>query len=400
MSEYEADRCAKQLAGAKNTADALINIAVKSCFLENSFWIDIQKQIVHQAEPPENIYVSMLTSLQSPISEENSQQWLEQALMEKTQNTDTHPCLTERLEALGYSDSIDRILKLFYIKAIQTPAAEQLLGTSLKKFTIEFSRDWKAEASTSWRQHYAYLQETKCKLEALEQKTQTQTLNEQQAWDRAYYTLELQGEEAAVPCLKIALEQYPDCVEANYTLGRILLKQSDEAGIELVEKAIAQKRDWVIPGCELIYNFLDKTGRTEEANNYQKQAEQHYQILLESKQERSIITKHDRFKPHSLEALEIARIKQKIVSISQIKEVYLVEKVLAHFPEDRCLILGIIRKQKFIESEDVNQKLLDRLIEQLKFLEIDYILVILNDRRFSNLKKKIRQIDRSVLLRH
>ena len=44
----------------------------------------------------------MLTVLHSPIAEEETKQWLEQALAQKTSYADTHPCLADRLKSLGY----------------------------------------------------------------------------------------------------------------------------------------------------------------------------------------------------------------------------------------------------------------------------------------------------------
>ncbi|MBE9042426.1 M48 family metalloprotease, partial [Oscillatoriales cyanobacterium LEGE 11467] len=102
MNEYEADRCAAQLAGARNTAEALMNVEIKARFLESSFWSDIHKQIEHQADPPEDVYSSMLGVLHRPVAEDKSDRWLKEALGEKTNNEDTHPCLSDRLKSLGY----------------------------------------------------------------------------------------------------------------------------------------------------------------------------------------------------------------------------------------------------------------------------------------------------------
>lgn len=103
MNEYEADRCAAQLAGARSAAEALVNVDLKSRFLANSFWRDINGQASHLPDPPGNTYSLMLAALHSPIPEEQGSQWLEQGLAEKTSNQDTHPCLSDRLAALGYA---------------------------------------------------------------------------------------------------------------------------------------------------------------------------------------------------------------------------------------------------------------------------------------------------------
>jgi len=392
MDEYEADRCAAQLAGTYNAAEALINVEIKARFLESSFWSDIQNQVEHQADPPDNAYSSMLTVLHRPISEEQGNQWLEQSLAQKTNNADTHPCLTDRLKSLGY------LTKPSQPATIQTSAAEHLLGNTLQKFATQFDRDWKEEASTPWRQRYAYIRDIQSKLQVLEKKAQVQTLAEQDAFERACYTLELQGGEAALPLLQDVLKIQPDHAEANYTIGQVLLQKADAAGIACVEKAIAQRIDWVVEGCESIYSFLWQHGRTEEAQNYRKRAEQHYQLLLKAQQERAGVTDHDKFKPHTLEASEVSELKQQVTAYPQIKEAYLVEKVVTYFPKERFCILGIVRKRGWIESEDAVQKLLDLLGTDLQFPVQAYI-VILNHSSSGKLRKKICQIDRSLIFR-
>lgn len=396
MNEYEADRCAAQLAGAKTAAEALINVEVKARFLESSFWTDIHKQVEHQVEPPDNVYSSMLTVLHSPIAEEKNKQWLEQALAQKTNNADTHPCLTDRLKSLGYSTA--KAQKLGKPATIEISAAEHLLGTALQQFATQFNGEWKEAVSTPWRQRYAYIKETQDELEALEQKSQIQTLSEQEVWARACYTLELRGDEAALPLLQDLLKNYPDHAQANYTLGQILLQKAEKAGIAYIEKAIVKRMDWVIDGCDLVYSFLRQQGQTEEAERYRERADQHYQLLLKGQQERSRVLDSDTFKPHTLEGSEVKELKQQLADYPQVKEAYLVEKVVTYFPEKRFIVLGIVRKRGWTESKDADQKLIDLLATNVQFPTQAYIISF-NASGTGKLKKKICQIDRSLLFR-
>jgi Zn-dependent protease with chaperone function len=396
MNEYEADLCAAQLAGSRNAAEALINVEIKARFLESSFWLDIQKQVEHLPNPPDNAYSSMLTVLHNPIAQEQSNQWLEQALAQKTNNTDTHPCLAERLKSLGYPTATSQVFP--QPETIQTSAAEHLLGSSIHQFVTHFDRDWQEAASTPWRQRYAYLQETKGRLQALEEKAQIQTLSEREAWEQVYYTWELQGNETGFPLLQSLLEKQPDHAEANYVLGQILLSKADATGISYIEKAMAKKMDLILDGCKLIYSFFWQQGQTGEAQKYRERAEQHYQLLLKAQQERDNVSDVDRFKPHTLEASDVSKLKQQVATYSQVQEAYLVEKVVNYFPEQRFCVLGIVRKRGLIESEDAVQKLIDLLAANLQFPTQAYI-IILNHRSSGKLKGQIDRVERSLLFR-
>jgi hypothetical protein len=156
--------------------------------------------------------------------------------------------------------------------------------------------------------------------------------------------------------------------------------------------------DWVIDGCDLVYSFLRQQGQTEEAERYRDRADQHYQLLLKAQQERARVFDGDTFKPHTLEGSEVNELKQQLADYPQVKEAYLVEKVVTYFSEKRFIVLGIVRKRGGIESKDADQKLIDLLATNLQFRTQAYIISF-SGSGTGKLKKKICQIDRSLLFR-
>jgi Zn-dependent protease with chaperone function len=158
MNEYEADRCAKEIAGAHNIAEALIHVEIKSKFLEGYFWPVVLKQVNHQVEPPAASFTNMSGALAAVFSNEKAVKWLEQALAQKTSNEDTHPCLADRLSALGYLAAGRKKLPL--PAPVEVSAAQEYLGNDLTKLTAYFDRTWKERNETPWRQKYASVQES------------------------------------------------------------------------------------------------------------------------------------------------------------------------------------------------------------------------------------------------
>lgn len=396
LNEYEADHCSAQLVGAHNTAEALISIEVKARFLESVFWTGIQKQVEYQADPPGNTYSSMLSALYSSMAEEQSYQWLQQALLETTNNADTHPCLVDRLKSLGYSTPSSQ--NLLQSITVQASAAEQLLGDTLRQLAKQFDRDWQEATSTSWRQRYAYLQDAKGQLQALEQKAQKQPLIEKELWEQAYYTLELQGGQAALSLLQDLLTKYPNHAEANYALGQALLSKADATGIQYIEKAIAQRTGWVIEGCDLIYRFFWQQGQTETAQHYRERADHHYQLLRKARAERASVSDRDQLKSHTLTASEVNELKEQVAAYPKIKEAYLVEKIVTCFPEDRLCLLGVSCQWGFFEGQNAAPKMTDLLATSLKFPVPTYV-IILDTGSAAKFKKKICKIDQSLIFR-
>lgn len=154
----------------------------------------------------------------------------------------------------------------------------------------------------------------------------------------------------------------------------------------------------MIDGCELLYNFHLKQEQAEQAQKYLERAEQHQLCLQKAQTERATVSEHHQFKPHTLDQSEIDSLIQQVQTYPQVKEAYLVEKVVEMFPEERFCIMGVVRKRELFESETAANKLIEQLINNLQFTTEAYI-IILNHPQSGKLGKKIRQIEQSLLFR-
>ncbi|MEH1838791.1 MAG: M48 family metalloprotease [Nostoc sp.] len=235
MDEYEADRCAVELTGEQNAAEALINVEVKARFIERYFWSSIYKQVETEIEPPKMTYMAMQQALSQRLHQEITSSYLMEALTKKTNNADTHPCLTDRLKALGYIFNPQQELAIF--APIEISAAQNLLENRLEKFIAHFSQTWREEIATPWRQKYANFQQSIATLKDLNQKAKTQQLTLDEATKRAFLTFEFDGEEVVIPLLQEIIHRDAHHASANYLLGQILLNKQDTTGIEYIERA-------------------------------------------------------------------------------------------------------------------------------------------------------------------
>ncbi|WP_375494953.1 M48 family metallopeptidase, partial [uncultured Nostoc sp.] len=298
MNEYEADRCAVDLTGEENTAKALINTKVKARFLERYFWSSIYKQVKTEIEPPKMIYMDMRQALSQRLNQEVTSVYLIEILTEKTNNTDTHPCLTDRLKALGYIPDVQQEAAIFSV--IEISASQEFLGDKLEKLIEYFSQDWREKIATSWRQEYAGFQKNMAKLKDLNDKSQKQQLTQEEAIKQALLTLEFEDEDSVIPLLKEIIHRDAYLASANYLLGKILLKKQDATGIKYIERAIEQDSTIVIGGCQMICYFLKNQGKNNEAKSYQERADNHSKLMLKAQQERSNLKIDDKFNLHNI----------------------------------------------------------------------------------------------------
>lgn len=340
MNEYEADRCAAELTTPQNAAETLIAVSVRAKFFQESYWNSLYKQADREVTPPNSAFTDLPMAFQKASAEGDQQTWLDQALRQQTSNDDTHPCLRDRLAALGFSDP----KRLAIPQMVKQSAAEQLFDRQLEQFTSQFDRNWQTQVETPWRQRYAYVQEKRQQLQALTDKAKTTPLTEEEAWHQAYWTLECDGETFALPLFQQILATQPDHVGANFNVGQILLSKDDEAGIDYLERAMRQRATVTGSACELIYYFLKRQGRLKAAQQYLDRFERHAVDMAHAQAERSTVNVNDQYRSHDLPAAVVESLLQQLQQVPALKEVYLVQKVVTYFPEEPFYVLGVVPK--------------------------------------------------------
>lgn len=415
--EYVADRCSAELAGAQNAAEPLIHVQIKGKFLESSFWPGVLKQADQQAEPPAAVFGPMSHALRSGLPAGEAARWLDQALTEKTDVDDTHPSLTDRLSALGYlpvagggrhPSLSDRLLALGYRPAparaddrteqptdlpppVGETAARHFLADAAESVTARLEREWREHVAPGWRQRYEYARQAQQGLHELEAKARSGTLTEEEAFNRARWTAEFRGNEAAVPLFQEFLDSHPDHAPAHFALGQILLKQNETAGITHIERAMEADLEAVLPGCQVVYAYLNQQGRAEEAERYRKRAEQHYELLVRAQQERATVSAGDRFEPHPLSAEAVEELRRQLSRYPQVGAALLVRKAVSCFPEKPLYVLGIVPHRPWYKphSETSDHQLAQRLAAELQAPGQTRIIVF--NRHTAGLKKLLRK---------
>ncbi|MFB2935419.1 M48 family metalloprotease [Aerosakkonemataceae cyanobacterium BLCC-F154] len=388
-NEYEADRYAAELAGSHNAAQALINIEIKEHYLQEYFWRNFYKQALEQSETPNNTMTKMLQQLAKPIPESDAKLWLDWGLTEKTNHEDTHPCLRDRLTAFGY---LPVGYDLPLPPPIQRTAAEYFFGDSLPEFAQRLDIKWQEENTNFWQLIYQQYQRRFQKFQSFKAKAKTHLLTVESTWKYAQLTSEFQGAKAAIPLYQEVLSQQPQHVAANFNLGQILLKEQDFRGIEYLETAMQKDPELVVAGCKLIYAFFQRQGNYTKAKIYQERIEANFYLVEQAIKERREISDRTRFFPHDLPEEEIKQIVEQLSTYPQIKEAYLAQKTVTHFPEKPIYVLAIIRR--FLGSDpnkyQTDAEFIDLLLDDLNFSgEVLGIAINQHNNRLRDIFRKI-----------
>ncbi|HEY0073420.1 MAG TPA: M48 family metalloprotease [Abditibacteriaceae bacterium] len=344
--EYVADGCAVEIAGSRASADALLRTTITGTYLQEKFWPSVLKQADVQAVPP-----APFINLKSALKEYEiapAQRWINRALNEKTGETDTHPSLTDRLNAIKETPRLP--------PELARTAGEEYLGTALDEITQTMNSLWSQSVGPAWQERHKEQQEARAKLRDLtEKEARDEELSEAEQLQMALWREEFEGEEAALQSLEQFVVRFPNNVAGNFSLGRLLLEKEDEneakRGISLLEKAMELDAEATLPACQLIYTYLCDHNQGDEAERYLQKAVVRGELEYEAAVEREGLSPTDTFLPHEVSPEKLSALQAALAEHPRIKEVYLTRKQLSH-EGPPLYVLGILFEFKMLQIED------------------------------------------------
>ncbi|MGP1382114.1 MAG: M48 family metalloprotease [Thainema sp.] len=385
--EYEADRYAAKLAGAKNLASALVNLQIKGGHVFSNFWDDLAKQADSQVDPPQP-YTSLPDFMQRDLNQFEAQSWLKQALDVDTTTDDTHPCLRERLQALGCPP--DQAMD--WLRSSKASAAIQYLGNALPYIVGHFDQTWQQSIAARWKARYTEQQQLRHQMETLEQRTLNGPLSTNNAWQLAALTAEFKTPQEAIPYLKQVLKDAPNHTGANQLAGEILLEQGNKVGIRYLEKAMMYDLDIFATGAAQIHAFIQTKAGEEAAARYMEKAQKQYELVKQARHERSYVRSSDSFVQAKITPEQLSELQDHLSQYSAIQAAYLAQKVVQHFPDQPFYVLAFQTKQFTIDDSDAekDRKLIQQVAEDISMPGETYMLLLTEER--SALKRKLQQL--------
>lgn len=315
--EYQADRMAAALVGAKPAAEALLRITVLDEWLERNFWPRLSRLIADRAEPPAQLYrqlAEQLTQMPPPAPAQTAR-----VLARSDDPDDTHPGIASRLAALGQSpDQLD-------LSAPAKSAAEIWLGEALPMLSDRLSHDWQQVSSAGWAEQH---QEFQAQAEQLRKLEAQPDWSPAERADLLRLRLQLNPEADVEAACRAGLIELPNDAWLHFRLGQHLLEHDRGEGVEHLHTAMAQDPDCAPHALELLYQFHRQHGHDaalDEVHALMQEKQARFNARL---QQRTHLHRHDHIRPHQLPEETLQSLRHELEASGWVRRAWLVEKVL------------------------------------------------------------------------
>jgi Zn-dependent protease with chaperone function len=363
-NEYEADAVAARIAGASSVASGLIRLRVHSLYLGNKFWPAIWRLANTEDAPPARLFERLVQGFRDGGEPGETAKWVEEAFRSATTNADTHPCLSDRLRAIGQlPPGVERGEFPAPPAPPETTAARALLGDALGTIRADVERIWRANAETVWRGRRAKASALQSRLEGIEQVFTDTPPDADALWDKAWVILQLEGGKSAEPLLRQVIALRPAHGPANYYLGAHLLQQGDVAGVACLESVIDGAEELLPKVCELLATHYRRVGQPDKIRALSARLDQHDKELALSRTERSAVNASDSFVSHGLAEAELEALRGVLATEPELWTADLARKELRYFKKQRLFVLLVRPRPRWhrLPSQERQRELIARL---------------------------------------
>jgi len=262
QQEYEADRTAHRLVGARPAAQGLQAIEVQARYLQDEFWPAVWRRAATSPSPrAERPYRVLRDALPASLVHARAPVWLADALKRLSDVDDTHPSLRDRLDFAEVKPGLPT--------AAEPSAAQDLLGDALKDWIRRLDERWREEVARLWSERHRYANGQRHLIDELTKEGGTGPIDEDDHLLWAGAARVLDGDAAAEAVLRRLVEQRPGSLAGRYELGMLLIddadaRRSEEGAALLRAVAEAGNNPWSFSAAACREAWLERHERFDE----------------------------------------------------------------------------------------------------------------------------------------
>jgi len=334
QDEYEADRISAKILGSEVAGASLTETHLKGDWLDTEFWPHHWQSALSQPQS-QGPFKAMLLQLAQPLSDLYAKQALKKTLRQISNGDDTHPVLRDRLEALNAP---------LTLPSWSARQAITMLGAKTDGWIQHFDKKWCEQNNTEWKQHHAYLNRVKARIDTLTASMGSNNASEMSELGDLH--LRLNPASNVRTHYEHSLQITPNHAGGLRGLIRSLSSSEHNLRIESLTKlydASLPDRYWV---CNAAVDAVKKPNSEGDIDSQALSVWRERLKQANSAEERAWIELSDTsffqsISRHDLNEFECAEFHSDMVRNIVIKRAWLVRKNLREFAYRRCYILFV-----------------------------------------------------------
>ena len=394
LHEFDADRCAADIAGAESMASALAALHVRGQHLSRNYWPGVYKQTEKLATPPPEVLAGMYSNVRSALPANQVAAEIRVGLDRSTDAFDSHPCLAERLEALGFpaTESEAKLSERFRLaQPLESTAFSAYFGSGAQALTETLETEWRGKINDAWQSFRKSRLECRSRLQSLLDKEKSTPLTDEELLEKSSLLLRLEENDAAYEVLSAIVNSNPSLCPARLLFGQLLLVREDAAGLDHLNYAIEHDPNCVQGACTAAYNYLVGRGRRDEADTYRARFRAHGDELQLARQERVDFTANDEFEPHALTPEQVQQIVDTVAPEKIVAAAYLARKKVQHFTGSHYFLIGIVPHRPFrFARRQEEVEAVQRIAKWVKLPGAGRVVIMADNKKF--LRRKVQSV--------
>ncbi|MEH7012369.1 M48 family metallopeptidase [Neobacillus niacini] len=384
QQEYAADAAAAKVTSPEAVRDSLCTIYVRGQYFDRDFFDDLFDECskTNKVPKPYSHFFRYAQKLNDSVLDA----YLNEELAIESGVFDTHPCLLDRLKAVGMEPVI--------MKNKET--AIEYFFANPDSILESFNQSWLEYNGEKWNEEIASFNDAKQRLEELET---IKELDLHGQYEKALLTQDMIGPERAAAMLEEIISQYPPeaVVPAYLALGDIYLRKraTSERGEELLRYAMEITWECREKVLNMLCEYYYYTNQAEAFEDTRSQLAEWENTLKEYEEQIRSNSEEDHYVPHDKFAEEVAAAVEEISFHSEITEAYLVRRILDLIPERKNYILALkVQIPEDTAQEVYMNQLMEKYSNELHIFDDTYFYLL---NGYEEFEKKVKAVDHSLI---
>ena len=244
--------------------DILTTMGISQTFFNEVHFPHLMNKAYKHEIPPYFPYESFERNLHTKIDSEFCQHWLDKTLNQEGIQKD-FPSFPQRIQNIG----LDKI----WLPDMNTASsASSLLDDMLFILCQQMDDEWFKNNEDEWNSRYKIGQLEQNKLKEYQVLLKQNILSDQKTWEYILLTKKYVDELEASELYKQILKTDFSDPRISFEIGRKLLKQLDEDGIDAMHKTIKLDDSYTVMACQLLTKYYSQLGDKKMAQSYRRRA--------------------------------------------------------------------------------------------------------------------------------